>query len=151
MTPNNATNQQQTQTPQPLPIEKGSKVFMYAFLVIAIIATALHIRSNILENRNKLPKKKSGVSTSYNGFMLPKDSTYKLTRGDTVTVEIPSGVTVLCSSGGTSERPHKYFHRNQNDSWEVWGDGTKHMGETGAYIQMTAYDTTIYVNCQFSK
>jgi hypothetical protein len=80
------------------------------------------------------------------------DSTITLMKGDTLRkVDVPVGYECFCSSGGSKEKPKRYYHQNQNEEPEIWGDGSSHIGGTGAYFHLSYLDKQITIVCTFKK
>ena len=125
------------------------KVFKIVSAILLVIGLII-----MLATCSKEQRKEAGENHQPSTVLLPDqfDSIYTLKKGSpSIRVNIPLGYTCFCSSGGTKEKPKRYYHQDQNEEPEVWGDGSDNHGGSGAYFDLYFLEKEITIFCTFKK
>jgi len=112
--------------------------------IIVVLSVILHRKHEESERqKDKIESlKKAQVVQLPDRYTEP----YTLKKGKVIRVNIPSGYTSSCSSGGK-----KYYKQPQNGKKEVRGDGGNYRDKYVAYFDLSFYEEEIEVVVEFKK
>lgn len=126
------------------------KYIRIIIIVMILILSFFWIKSEIKSHKANHSKKVSKTESSAKAKVttLPDMYTeyYTLKKSKVIRVNIPSGYTSSCSSGGK-----KYYKQPQNGKKEIRGDGGNYRDKYVSYFDLSFYEEEIVIVVEFKK